>query len=148
MLFLLPSKQITHVVLIGIGMIVFGSLNLILFGILPLSIALEIGTILIALLVSTACLLHIYQEHKKNDDTEYQLKKWILLQIYSMDPRLAQTKAIRHYLENTLAGYGLPQRLKKLFRYQKDPHALYLFIQRFKKQEDSQKTLKDLGLSW
>lgn len=142
------SKQITHSVLLGMGLIVGMSLVPLMLEWSPLAITMQIATSLIAILVSSACLLHIYQEHQKGYKKERLLKKWVISKIDEMEPLLFHGKSIRSHLDQTLEMHGLQQRLKKLSRYHKNTKALKAFVSRFKRHEAAKEMLKDLGLSW
>lgn len=142
------SKQITRSVLLGMGLIVSMSLVFIVLEWSTLSITIQIATSFIAMLVSGACLLHIYQEHQKGYKKEQLLKKWIVAKIYEMEPFLLHRKSVRNHLDQTLEMHGLQQRLKKLSRYHENTKALKAYISRFKRHEAAKETLKDLGLSW
>lgn len=140
--------MLTHSTLGGIGCIVLGSLATIVISDRPAFAVLEISMVLIVFFVSGMSLWEFRREQQKNDRLEYRLKKRILAKIYTVEPKLSQSKALQHYLDKLLIPYPPPRRLKKLLRFCQEPFAIERLLCRFKKYDASQKTLKDLGLSW
>lgn len=123
----LSSRQIIHFTLLGIGLIVTMSLTFIMLEWAALGLTMEIATLLIGVLVSLACLLYIYQDHRKGYIKERRLKKRVIGKIYALYTPLSYAKWIHIRLEKKLEAQSLPMRLKKLDCYDKSTHALKMF---------------------
>jgi hypothetical protein len=121
------SMQIVHFTLLGIGLIVATSLTFIMLEWATLGLTMEIATLLIGVLVSLACLLYIYQDHRKGYITERRLKKRVIGKIYALYAPLSYAKWIHVRLEKKLEAQSLAMRLKKLNRYDKNTEALKAF---------------------
>lgn len=112
-----------------------------------MELLLEIFTTLIAVLVSSVCLRHVYKEHEKGYKKEQQLKHNVIEKILSHS-LFSNRKQLQAHLEKTLERHSLQTRLHKLAHYDRNSKALEGFIHRFKRMEATKHTLKDLGLCW
>lgn len=123
----LSSRQIIHFTLLGIGLIVTMSLTFIMLEWTALGLTMEIATLLSGVLVSLACLLYIYLDHRKGYIKERRLKKRVIGKIYALYAPLSYAKWIHIRLEKKLEAQSLPMRLKKLDYYDKSTQALKMF---------------------
>lgn len=111
--------------------------------------ALEIVATILALLVSIACLTHIYQEHQAWYRKEQRLKHDIVNTIYHAYSYIPQKELIVHHLEETLQAQSSPLlRLETLIQYQQKPEILNAFVENLRQQQLDEEVLEDLGLNW
>ncbi|MCS5712688.1 hypothetical protein [Candidatus Berkiella aquae] len=109
----------------------------------------EIATTTSALLVSTVCLLHLYQEHRIWQRQELRLIKALLKQIQQQYTHLPPLCFMEGILLQALDTAGIKeQRIQILKKYKAQQSALDVFVKYCQQQHADLVALTHLGLSW
>jgi hypothetical protein len=116
---------------------------------IELAHAIEMGVTALSILLSYACLVHVYEEHGMVFHEEQRLKDHVINQIMSDFGSQANQRHVSEYLETILASKSNTQvRIKLLQHLKKDPQMITHIVNHLRVEQHQTQVLKDLGLRW
>lgn len=109
----------------------------------------EMALTVMAIVVSSACCVHLFHQHQQWFKNETKLKTWLIHQLEQQSLGTLNQKMLSIYLESSLEKCGSVQkRLYRLQYYKKSNMARNKLINSIRRQQASQAVLEELGLHW
>lgn len=116
---------------------------------LPWVFNLEVGTTLLAALMSIGCLAHIYREHHRWLLAEHDLSEQVIAQLCERFTHLPTKAGLADFLHHTLEQQSSPEvRLNTLKQLQQDQALQLAFVKEVQEIQAEQDVLETLGLNW
>ncbi len=143
------GNKLVKQVLWGITLIGCAAFILAMTSMIDIILIIEIATTFSAVMVSSLCLVHIYQEHQIWQSIERHLQKKVLKKIQQHYIQLPAPHFIENCLMQVLEATPCKElRLQTLQYYHAKQSSLDAFVGFCRQQQADMAALTDLGLCW
>lgn len=143
------GNKLVKQVLWGITLIGCSAFIIAMAQVIDIILIIEIATTSCAVMVSTLCLMHIYQEHRIWQRYERHLMKKVLKKIQQHYTQLPTLHFIKNCLLQVLETTPCKElRLQTLQHYHAEQCSLEAFVRFCRQQQADIAALTDLGLCW
>lgn len=143
------ERNLARNITLGAAIIGIMALSSMLTGLVSANLSLELAATGLAVLISTACLLHIYHEHHQWTKLEQKLTTRVIRKMQTEYSHLPALGVLQTHLCACITDLSSPQlRIDTLRNLTTNRQALDEFILKIQREQAEIDVLEDLGLRW